>query len=136
MYQAWDTLYLHLLNLTILYLKKLRLRQAFYPKSSCLDLVLFDSKSSLFFLFFFFFFFFFGFPLHIEFIGPVSYLSHSCHLGHSYSNTGSLTHCAGPGIEPTSQCSQDTTDPIAPQQELPVCIFYATTMLRLTEPQF
>ena len=32
---------------------------------------------------------------------------------------GSPTHCAMPGIEPESQNSQDTTDPIAPQQEVP-----------------
>ena len=30
-------------------------------------------------------------------------------------NTRSLTHCAGPGIEPVSQCSQDTTDPVVSQ---------------------
>ena len=46
-------------------------------------------------------------------------LSRSCHLSHSCSNTGSLTHCAGPGIEPATQCSQDATDPIVPQWELP-----------------
>ena len=33
-------------------------------------------------------------------------------------NSGSLTHCAGPGIEPSSQCSRDTTNPIVPQREL------------------
>ena len=27
-------------------------------------------------------------------------LSCSCDLSHSYNNAGSLTHCAGPGIEP------------------------------------
>ena len=31
----------------------------------------------------------------------------------------SLTHWARPGIEPVSQCSQDATDAIAPQGELP-----------------
>ena len=31
---------------------------------------------------------------------------------------GSLTNCARPGMEPASQCSRDTTDPLAPKQEL------------------
>ena len=33
-------------------------------------------------------------------------------------NAGSLTHCAGLGIKPASQHSQDATDPVALQQEL------------------
>ena len=33
-------------------------------------------------------------------------------------NARSLTHCAGPGIEPASQRPQDAADPIAPLQEL------------------
>ena len=32
--------------------------------------------------------------------------------------TRSSAHCAGPGIEPEFQGSQDATDPVAPQQEL------------------
>ena len=36
----------------------------------------------------------------------------------SYPNSGSLTHCAGPGIEPVAQHSRDATDTLAPQQEL------------------
>ena len=45
---------------------------------------------------------------------------------HSYGgNNGSLTHCAGPGIQPASQHSQDTTSLIVPQWELPVVfVFY------------
>lgn len=31
---------------------------------------------------------------------------------HSFDNTRSLTHCPKLGIEPMSQCSQDTTNPI------------------------
>ena len=49
----------------------------------------------------------------------IRYLSHSCDLYHSYRNNGSLTHCAGLGIKPAPQHSKNTTDPIAPQQELP-----------------
>ena len=30
-----------------------------------------------------------------------------------------LIHCAGPGMEPASLCCRDTTDPVAPQWELP-----------------
>ena len=54
----------------------------------------------------------------MELLSQGLYLSHSCHLSCSYSNTGSLTHCARPGIEPRCQRSQDTTDPVAPQREL------------------
>lgn len=43
-----------------------------------------------------------------------------CHLHYSCScgNTGSLTHCASPGIESASQGSRDTAHPIAPKWEL------------------
>ena len=37
-------------------------------------------------------------------------------LSCSCSNAGSLTLCARQGIKPVSQCSQDSTDPIVPQQ--------------------
>ena len=43
--------------------------------------------------------------------------SHSCDLSHSCSNAGSLTHCAGQGMDPTSQGSQEAVDTIVPQQE-------------------
>lgn len=46
-------------------------------------------------------------------------LSRSGDLSHNCGNTGFFTHCARLGIEPTSQCSQDTADPIVPQWELP-----------------
>ena len=39
---------------------------------------------------------------HMEFPGQGSDLSHRCDLCHSCGNTGSLTHCAGPGIKPVS----------------------------------
>ena len=39
--------------------------------------------------------------------------------GHSYGNTGSLTHYAGLGIECASQHSQDSTNLLSPQWELP-----------------
>ena len=39
-------------------------------------------------------------------------------LSHSFGNVGSLIHCAGLGIEPATQHSQDATNPAAPQQEL------------------
>ena len=48
----------------------------------------------------------------MEFPGQESDPSHSC------GNTQSLTHYAGPGAEPGSQGSRDTTDPVGPQQEL------------------
>ena len=54
----------------------------------------------------------------MELPGQGSDLSHSCDLSHSYGNARSLTHHAAPGIEPSSQRSQDATDPIVPQREL------------------
>ena len=45
--------------------------------------------------------------------------SYSCNLSHSCGNAGSLTHCAGLGMEPASQCTQDATNPVGPQRELP-----------------
>ena len=62
-------------------------------------------------------FFFLAASWHMEFPGWGSGLSCSC------SNTRSLTHCAGPVIEPVSQCSQDAANPIAPQWELQTLIF-------------
>ena len=38
----------------------------------------------------------------------------SCNCG----NAGSLTHWAGPGMDPVSQHSRDAADPTVPQQEL------------------
>ena len=55
----------------------------------------------------------------MEFPGQESDHSHSCHLSHSCGNNGALAHCdAGSGIEPASQCSQDTANPIGPHWEL------------------
>ena len=51
--------------------------------------------------------------------------SHSCNLSYSCDNARSSTHCAGLGIEPVSQCSRDTADLIAPQQELQNMHFFA-----------
>ena len=55
---------------------------------------------------------------YMEFPGQGSDLNFCCYLGYSCSNARSLTHCAEPGIEPVSQCSQEAADPIAIQQEL------------------
>ena len=54
----------------------------------------------------------------MEFPGQGSDLSCSGDLSLSYGNARSLTYRAGPGIEPESQHSQDTTNPIVPQWEL------------------
>ena len=52
----------------------------------------------------FFFFFFNGWVCGIwKFLGPGSNLSHSCSLHHSCGSVGSLTLCAGLGIEPGPQ---------------------------------
>ena len=63
---------------------------------------------------------------HMEVLGQHSDLIHSCDLSSSYGNTPSLTLCAEPGIEPSSQHSQDTTNPVVPQQEL-LCFSYFLT---------
>ena len=58
---------------------------------------------------------------HREFPGQGSDSSHSCNLSYICSNARSLTHCALLGMEPAFQRSQDTTHPVAPQQELLRC---------------
>ena len=42
----------------------------------------------------------------------------SLDLSHSYGTARSLTHCGRSGMEPASQCSQDTTNPVVLQWEL------------------
>ena len=65
----------------------------------------------------------------MEFLNEGSDLSRSCDLSNSSGNARSLTYCAGLGIKPSSQHSQDTTDPVVPQQELhcdtPPLFFFA-----------
>ena len=51
---------------------------------------------------------------------------HNLNLSHRYGNPGSLTHCAGLGINPVSQCTQGAPNSIAPQQGLCVFWFYAS----------
>ena len=70
-------------------------------------------------LFFFFVFCFLFFSLlavlwPTEFSGRESDPSHSCKLCCSCGNARSLTHCATLGIEPGSQCSRDTAEPVVP----------------------
>ena len=50
----------------------------------------------------------------MEFLGQGSDLRHSWRCG----NAIPLTHCARPGIKPSSQCSRDATKPVLPQKEL------------------
>ena len=54
----------------------------------------------------------------MELPGQGSDLSHSLELSHSCGNTGSLTRCARPGVEPMFQGSQDAAHPIVSQWEL------------------
>ena len=63
------------------------------------------------------FFPFLATPWHTDFLGQGSDPSRSRELRRSCGNTGSLTHCAGLGIEPVSQCFQDAADPVVPQWE-------------------
>ena len=57
------------------------------------------------------------------FLGQGFGLSFSCGLSPSCGNMRSLTHCAGPGIEPASQHSQDVANPAAPQHRLQLSLF-------------
>ena len=66
---------------------------------------------------FFFFFFFFGCPVAYGIPNRGSGSTHSWDLSSSCSNTRSLTRCAGPGIKPASQCSQNIANLFGPQQE-------------------
>ena len=59
----------------------------------------------------------------MELPGQGSDLSHSCDLCCSCSNTGSLTHCAGPGIKPASQRSRDTAILLHHSGESPILGF-------------
>ena len=70
----------------------------------------------------------------MEFLGQGCGPSCNCDWSHSCSNTRSLPHCTGLGIEPMSLCSQDAADPIVPQQELPSChliLLFIVLMTRL-----
>ena len=60
-------------------------------------------------------------PWHMEFLGQGS--DSSCDLSCRGRNAESFTRCARLGIEPASQCSQDATNPVAPQWELLQDIF-------------
>ena len=58
-------------------------------------------------------FFFFLAALQIwKFLSQGSNWNHSCPYA-----TATLTHCAKPGIEPASQSSRDTTNPLVSQEE-------------------
>ena len=75
------------------------------------------------FIYLFIYFFFLAAPRHIAFLGQGSDPSHSCNLSQIFGNARYLSRCARPGIEPSSQCSQDAANPVAPQQELLNCIW-------------
>ena len=68
----------------------------------------------------------------LELLGQRSDPSRSLHQSCSWGNNGSLTHCAGQGIEPAFQQSQDTTSPIVPQQKLLFKIFFKIFMVAHT----
>ena len=61
-------------------------------------------------------------PQHVAFPGQGSDQSRSYNLSLSYGSARSSTHCAWLGVEPASQSSPDSTDPVAPQPELPGCL--------------
>ena len=81
------------------------------------------------FLFFLFFFFFFGCSKALwSSLGQGSDPSHRCDLSLSCVNARSLTRCAGLGIEPAFQCSQDAVYPVVPQQEFLGCFYFSTIL--------
>ena len=77
------------------------------------------------FLFIFFIiFFFFGRPMAYGVPGPGIRSEPQVQPMLRCSIARSLTHCAGPGIKPASQQSQDATDSAAPQRELLYAFYY------------
>ena len=71
-------------------------------------------KNVFLFTYFFFFLSLLAAPWHMELPGQGLNRSRSLNLSCSSHNPRSLTHCAGPGIDPTSQRSQGSSDPTAP----------------------
>ena len=57
------------------------------------------------------------------------YLGQRSQLSRNFGSAGSLTHCARPGIELASRCSQDVANAIAPQQELLNAFFFFFKLL-------
>ena len=57
-------------------------------------------------------------PRHMEFLGQGSDPRRSCDIHWSCGNARSLTHYAGPGIEPASQCSRDILIPLRHSRDL------------------
>ena len=79
-------------------------------------------------------FFLFSLPQwHMEFPSQGSDPSCYCSLYFSCGKTGSLTHCAGLGIEPASQHSKSAANPFMPQQELLYYYFFIFYFLATTE---
>ena len=80
---------------------------------------------------------------HMELLGHRTDVSLSRKLSCSCGNARSFTHCAGLGIEPMSQHSQDATHPVVPQRELLIPSFNPCPLLHAskqfvdekTEPQ-
>ena len=68
----------------------------------------------------------------MEFLGQGSDLSYSYDLSCSCGNAASLTQCAGPGMGPVSQHSQDAADPIAPKQQLLSAVIFIISFIPLT----
>ena len=63
-------------------------------------------------------------PWHVEFPGQGSVPIHSCNLCCSCGGAGSLTRCAGSGMEPVSRCCRDIAGSIASQWELLTCYLW------------
>ena len=55
----------------------------------------------------------------MEFLGQGADLSTAANYTTTVAMLGSLTHCAGPEVEPTSWHCREAEDPAALQQELP-----------------
>ena len=67
----------------------------------------------------------------MEFLGQGSDLSRIFDLHCCAAMLDPLTHCAGLGIKPASQCSRDAADPVAPQWE-PQKIYFLLITLPLS----
>ena len=70
----------------------------------------------------------------MEFPGQGSgHLSHCCDLHSTCGNTGSLTLCARPGLEPASPHSRDAADLVVPQHKLLFLFFFNAFMFWLCQ---
>ena len=76
-----------------------------------------------------FFFSFLSTPQHLEFLGQGSDPSYSCDLHCIWSNTRSLTHCAGPGSNLSPSTAEMLQIPLCHSGNSKANVFFSTYFL-------